>query len=174
MCGGSYFIIIKNEMAEQPIYISRERYKAIEEELHEMKSHGRLEIAKMIAEARAHGDLSENSEYDAAKQKQQLHEYKVMQLEMKLTNAKILDESEIRTDKISILSTVVVKNRKTNATLAYTLVSEEEADFDQNRISVISPIGKALLGKNIGDVITINVPAGTIMLEVMEIKRSLD
>ena len=159
-------------MAEQPIYISRERFRAIEEELHEMKSRGRLEIAKMIEEARAHGDLSENSEYDAAKHMQQLHEYKVMQLELKLKNAKILDESEIRTDKISILSTVVVKNRKANTQVTYTLVSEEEADFDQNRISVVSPIGKALLGKNIGDVINVTVPAGVIMLEVMEIRRA--
>ena len=159
-------------MAEQPIYISRERFKEIEEELHQMKSEGRADIAKMIAEARAHGDLSENAEYDAAKHYQQMHEYKVMQLELKLKNAKILDESEIRTDKVSILSTVVLKNRKTGSDVTYKLVSEEEADFEQNRISVASPIGRALLGKNVGDAVEVNVPAGKIVLEVLEIKRA--
>ncbi|HZV13592.1 MAG TPA: transcription elongation factor GreA [Candidatus Kapabacteria bacterium] len=159
-------------MADQPVYITRERYKEIEKELHEMKSHGRAEIAKMIAEARAHGDLSENSEYDAAKNKQQLHEYKVMQMELMLMNAKILDEKDIATDRVSILSTVVVKNQATKKELTYKLVSQEEADFEQNKISVTSPIGKALLGKNIGDVVEVAVPAGKIKLEVKDIRRS--
>jgi transcription elongation factor GreA len=159
-------------MADQPVYITRERFKEIEKELHEMKSQGRAEIARMIAEARAHGDLSENSEYDAAKNKQQLHEYKVMQMELMLMNAKILDEKDIATDRVSILSTVVVKNQATKKELTYKLVSQEEADFEQNRISVTSPIGKALLGKNIGDVVEVAVPAGKIKLEVKDIRRS--
>lgn len=158
-------------MADQPVYITRERYKEIEKELHEMKSQGRAEIARMIAEARAHGDLSENSEYDAAKNKQQLHEYKVMQMELMLMNAKILDEKDIATDRVSILSTVVVKNQATKKELTYRLVSQEEADFEQNKISVTSPIGKALLGKNIGEIVEVAVPAGKIKLEVMDIRR---
>jgi len=159
-------------MADQPIYISRERYLELEKELHEMKSKGRSEIAIMIADARAHGDLSENSEYDAAKQKQQLHEYKVMQVELMLSNATILDEKDINTDRVSILSTVVVKNQKSKTKLTYKLVSQEEADFEQGKISVTSPIGKALLGKNPGDVVEVTVPAGKIMLEVIEIRRA--
>ncbi|HET7153718.1 MAG TPA: transcription elongation factor GreA [Candidatus Kapabacteria bacterium] len=159
-------------MADQPVYITRERFKEIEKELHEMKSQGRAEIARMIAEARAHGDLSENSEYDAAKNKQQLHEYKVMQMELMLMNAKILDENDIATDRVSILSTVVVKNQGTKKELTYKLVSQEEADFEQNKISVTSPIGKALLGKNIGEVVEVAVPAGKIKLEVIDIRRS--
>jgi transcription elongation factor GreA len=139
--------------------------------MREMKTQGRAEIARMIAEARAHGDLSENSEYDAAKNKQQLHEYKVMQMELMLMNAKILDEKDIATDRVSILSTVVVKNKATKKELTYRLVSQEEADFEQNKISVTSPIGKALLGKNIGETVEVTVPAGKIKLEVMDIRR---
>ena len=156
-------------MAENTVYLTRERMREIEEELHSMKSKGRKEIAAMIAEARAHGDLSENSEYDAAKNKQQLHEYRVMQLERMLMSAQIIDDTNLPTDKVVILSHVKVKNMKTSSEQTYIMVSPEEADFDQNKISVTSPIGKALLGKALNDVVEVIVPAGKMKLTIIQI-----
>lgn len=156
-------------MAENTVYLTRERMREIEQELHELKSAGRMEIARMIAEARAHGDLSENSEYDAAKNKQQLHEYRVMQLERTLMSAQIIDDQNLPTDKVVILSSVVVRNTKTNTEQSYTLVSQEEADFEKNKISVSSPIGKALLGKGLNDVVEVTVPAGKMHLKIVKI-----
>lgn len=156
-------------MAENTVYLTRERMREIEAELHSMKSKGRKEIAAMIAEARAHGDLSENSEYDAAKNKQQLHEYRVMQLERMLMSAQIIDDSNLPTDKVVILSHVKVKNMKTASEQTYIMVSPEEADFDQNKISVTSPIGKALLGKALNDAVEVTVPAGKMKLTIIQI-----
>ncbi len=156
-------------MAENTVYLTRERMREIEAELAQLKGEGRKEIARLIAEARAHGDLSENSEYDAAKNKQQLHEYRVMQLERMLMSAQIIDDQNLPTDKVVILSQVVVRNTKTNVEQTYTLVSQEEADFEKNKISVSSPIGKALLGKGLNDVVEVTVPAGKMQLKIIRI-----
>ncbi len=159
-------------MADQPVYLTRQRMREIEQELHEMKTHGREEIAKMIAEARAHGDLSENSEYDAAKNKQQLHEYRVMQLERMLMSARIIDNVDLPDDKVTILSKVVVENTSTGGRQTYILVSQEEADIEQNKISVTSPIGKSLLGKELNAEVQVKVPAGTVTLRIVELGRA--
>src|SRR5690606_34098459 len=123
---------------------------------------------KQIAEARDKGDLSENAEYDAAKDAQGLHEMKIAKLEAILSNARVIDESTIDTSQVSVLSSVKIKNKKNGATVKYTLVSEEEADIKQGKISVGSPIGKGLLGKKVGEVASIQVPAGLMEFEVVE------
>lgn len=152
-------------------YYTAEGLKKLQDELVHLKTKGRSEMAKQIAEARDKGDLSENAEYDAAKDAQGLLELKISKLEEVLSNARILDESTIDTSKVSILSNVKIKNKKTGAVITYTLVSEEEADLKTGRISVKSPIGKGLLGKEKGDSAIIEVPAGKIEFEVIEISR---
>jgi transcription elongation factor GreA len=150
-------------------YYTKEGLNKLKNELTELKSKGRSEIAQAIAEARDKGDLSENAEYDAAKDAQGHLEAKIAQLEEVLGNARVIDESTIDTSKVSILSTVKIKNKKNGATLSYTLVSEEEADLKKNKISVQSPIGKGLLGKKPGETATIKTPAGEIEFEVIDI-----
>jgi transcription elongation factor GreA len=140
-------------------------------ELNEMKTKGRTHIAHQIAEARDKGDLSENAEYDAAKDAQGLHEMKIAKLEEVLSNARILDESSIDTSMVAVLSTVKIKNKKNGAEISYTLVSEEEADLKAGKISVGSPIGKGLLGKKVGEITEIKIPAGTVEFEVVDISR---
>jgi transcription elongation factor GreA len=153
------------------VYLTREKFKDIEVELRDLKVNGRREIAAKISEARGHGDLSENAEYDAAKEAQQHLEYKIAKLEATLSRARIIDSKDLPNDKIYILSSVKLKDVKTKKMFQYTLVSPEEADFDQSKISVTSPIGKGLMGKKIGDVLKINVPAGVLTYEVLEISR---
>jgi transcription elongation factor GreA len=153
------------------VYLTREKFTQIEVELRDLKVNGRREIAAKISEARGHGDLSENAEYDAAKEAQQHLEYKIAKLEATLSRARIIDSKDLPNDKIYILSSVKLKDVKTKKMFQYTLVSPEEADFDQNKISVTSPIGKSLMGKKIGDVLKINVPAGVLTYEVLEISR---
>lgn len=150
-------------------YYTEEGLKKLKEELHLLKTKGRSDIAAQIAEARDKGDLSENAEYDAAKDAQGLLELKIAKLEEVVGNARILDESQIDTSKVSVLSTVKIKNKKNNMVVTYTLVAEEEADLKANKISVKSPIGKGLLGKKIGEVAEIDAPAGKIQFEVLEI-----
>lgn len=150
-------------------YYTEEGLKKLKDELTFLKTKGRADIAKQIAEARDKGDLSENAEYDAAKDAQGLLELKISKLEELLSNARVLDESTIDTSKVSILSTVKVKNKKNNAELKYMLVSEEEANLKEGKISVKSPIGKGLLGKKIGDTAIIEAPAGKIELEILDI-----
>lgn len=150
-------------------YYTKEGLDKIKDELNELKTKGRSEIAQAIAEARDKGDLSENAEYDAAKDAQGHLEAKIAQLEEIMSNARVLDESTIDTSKVSILSTVKIKNKKNGATFSYTLVSEEEADLKQNKISVQSPIGKGLLGKKPGESALIKTPAGEMEFEVLEI-----
>ena len=133
------------------------------------KSKGRSDIAKQIAEARDKGDLSENAEYDAAKDAQGHLEAKIAQLEDLLSNARLLDETKIDTSAVSILSKVTIKNKKNGASFTYTLVSEEEADLKVNKLSTQSPIGKGLLGKKIGEIAKVKTPAGDIEFEVMNI-----
>ncbi|GAB3499426.1 transcription elongation factor GreA [Spirosoma knui] len=152
-------------------YYTEEGLNRLKAELSELKTKGRAEIARQIAEARDKGDLSENAEYDAAKDAQGLHELKISKLEEVLANARILDESTIDTSQVSVLSKVKIKNKKNGAEMNYTLVSEEEADLKAGRISVGSPIGKGLLGKKVGDVAEIKVPAGIMEFEVVEIAR---
>ncbi|WP_373513712.1 transcription elongation factor GreA [Persicitalea sp.] len=153
-------------------YYTEEGLNRLKAELNEMKTKGRTDIARQIAEARDKGDLSENAEYDAAKDAQGLHELKIAKLGEILSGARILDESSIDTSMVAVLSTVKIKNRKNGAEMNYTLVSEEEADLKTGKISVGSPIGKGLLGKRVGEVAEIKIPAGTVELEVIEISRS--
>jgi transcription elongation factor GreA len=139
---------------------------ALKAELHELKAHERPRISQQIAEARDKGDLSENAEYDAAKEAQGMLEAKIARLENTLANARLIDDSQIY-----ILSTVRLRNLKNQAEVTYTLVAEKEANLAQRRISVDSPIGKGLLGKGVGDVAEVQVPAGLIPFEILEISR---
>ncbi len=152
-------------------YFTAEGLERLKKELEHMKSKGRADMARQIADARDKGDLSENAEYDAAKEAQGHLEDKILQLENELANARVIDESKMDTSKILILSKVKVKNLKFNKEFNYTLVSPKEADLKAGRISIESPIGKGLLGKKVGDVAEIQVPAGLMKLEVLEISR---
>ncbi|GAB3916481.1 MULTISPECIES: transcription elongation factor GreA [Larkinella] len=152
-------------------YYTEEGLNRLKAELNDLKTKGRSDMSRQIAEARDKGDLSENAEYDAAKDAQGLLEMKISKMEEIVSNARLLDESSIDASLVSVLSTVKIKNRKNGATMTYTLVSEEEADLKLGRISVGSPIGKGLLGKKVGDTTEIKVPAGTIEFEVLEIGR---
>ncbi len=152
-------------------YYTPEGFNRLKDELAELKTKGRADMARQIAEARDKGDLSENAEYDAAKDAQGLLELKISKLEDLMANARLLDESSIDTSQVSILSHVKIKNKKNGAVLTYTLVAEEEADLKLSRISVQSPIGKGLLGRKVGEVAAITVPAGQIELEILEISR---
>lgn len=152
-------------------YYTKEGLDKLKEELNELKTRGRQDIAQQIAEAREKGDLSENAEYDAAKDAQGHLELKISKLEEIIANARVLDESEIDSSKVSILSTVKVKNKTKGAEMTYTLTSEEEANLKEGKISVESPIGKGLLGKQVGDVAEIQVPAGKMEFEILDISR---
>ncbi len=150
-------------------YVSKETLDAMREELNRLKTVGRAEIARQIAEAREKGDLKENAEYDAAKEAQGLHEAKVAQLEANLANSRILDVKDIDTSKVSILSKVKVTNVATKKSFEYQIVSEGEADIKLGKISVTSPIGKGLLGKSKGEIAEITVPSGLLKLKVEDI-----
>jgi transcription elongation factor GreA len=151
------------------LYVTKERLSEIEKELQHLKIHARKEIASKIAEARAQGDLSENAEYDAAREEQGLLELRIHKMELMLANSSIIDESQISTDKVGMMSRVHVKNTKTKKVNIYQLVSADEADFDGGKISVSSPIGKALLNHVVGDTVQVKVPAGSIELQITEI-----
>jgi len=150
-------------------YYTEEGLQKLKKELNDLKTKGRANIASQIAEARDKGDLSENAEYDAAKDAQGLLELKISKLEEIISNARTLNESNIDTSKVSIFATVKIKNKKSGTEAAYTLVSEEEADLKDGKISVKSPIGKGLLGKKPGETAVVNAPAGKIEFEVLEI-----
>jgi len=152
-------------------YLSREGYEKLDKELRDLKTRGRKEIAEEIAEARAKGDLSENAEYDAAKEAQGMLEKRIAELENALANARILEEEDIKTDKAYLLSTVTIYNYKVKREVKYTLVSKDEADFKENKISVDSPIGKAILGSEVGETVEVEVPAGKLKLEIKKIER---
>ncbi|MCS6999305.1 MAG: transcription elongation factor GreA [Bacteroidota bacterium] len=154
------------------VYVSRERMRELQEELHHLKTHGRAEVARKIAEARSHGDLSENADYDAALQEQELLEIRIAKLERILANAKVIDPSELPDDeRVYLFSTVRLRNLRTNTELTFTLVSAEEADIEKNRLSVTSPLGKALLGKKVGEIAETSTPSGTIRYEILSIER---
>ncbi|HYK77698.1 MAG TPA: transcription elongation factor GreA [Daejeonella sp.] len=152
-------------------YYTQEGLEKLKEELHFLKTEGRAQIAKAIAEARDKGDLSENAEYDAAKEAQGHHETKIAKLGNILANARLIDESKLDTSKVLALSIVRIKNLKNGAEMTYQLVSETEADLKTGKISVKSPIAQGLLGKSVGEIAEISVPAGKLEFEVVEISR---
>ena len=150
-------------------YYTEEGLAKLKEELNHLKTKGRSDIAKQIAEARDKGDLSENAEYDAAKDAQGHLEAKISKLEVAAGNGRVIDTSTIDTSKVSVLSKVKIKNKKMGAEMSYTLVAEEEADLKAGKISVKSPIGKGLLGKKIGESALIMTPGGEMKFEILEI-----
>ena len=152
-------------------YYTAEGLQNLKEELHHMKSVERPKISQQIGEARDKGDLSENAEYDAAKEAQVMLEAKIAKMENLLANARLIDDSDIDNSKVFILSKVRIKNQKNGAEVTYTLVAENEADLAQKKISIDSPIGKGLLGKAVGEIAEVTVPAGSIPFEVLEISR---
>ena len=152
-------------------YFTEEGLKKLKDELHLLKTKGRADIASQIAEARDKGDLSENAEYDAAKEAQGLLELEISKLEETLSNARIIDESKLDTSKVLVLSTVKIKNLNNSATMEYKLVAQSEADLAKGKISVDSPIGKGLLGKKVGDTAEISIPNGNVKFEILEISR---
>jgi len=152
------------------VYLTKERLIELEKELQELKTNGRKAIAAKIAEARSHGDLSENAEYDAAKEEQGLFELKISKLEKVLSRARIIDSSQFSGDQVHILSLVSIKNLKTNKIIEYTLVSPEEADFQEGKISVTSPVGQGLLGHKVGDKVKVKAPVGLMEFEILSIK----
>lgn len=153
------------------VYLTRERLREIDEELQHLKNQGRKDMAEMIAEARSHGDLSENAEYDAAKEAQGLLEAKINRLEGIVARARIIDIKDLPSDKVYILTKVKVKNLDSGRESEYRLVSPEEADLEQQKLAVSSPIGRALMGKTVGDIVETTVPAGRVKLEILEIGR---
>ena len=151
------------------VYLSKERIRELEKELTELKTNGRKQMAERIAEARAHGDLSENAEYDAAKDEQGLLELKISKLEELLSRATVIDTSNMPKDQAHILSTVTVKNLNNKKTFKYTLVSPEEADLEKGKIAISSPVGQALMGTKQGQTVQAKVPAGIIKFEILEL-----
>jgi transcription elongation factor GreA len=152
------------------VYLTKERLVELEKELQDLKTNGRKEIARKIAEARAHGDLSENAEYDAAKEEQGLFELRISKLENVLSRARLIDPKEFPGDQIHILSEVKIKNLKTSKIFNYTLVSAEEADFQAGKISITSPVGQGIMGRKKGEKVKVKAPAGLLEFEILSIK----
>lgn len=153
-------------------YYSKEGLQKLRDEVNHLKDVERPKASAAIAEARDKGDLSENAEYDAAKEAQGLLEMRIAKLDEILSNARLIDESQLDTSKALVLSTVTIKNKINSQFMTYTLVAEREADLKMGKISVNSPIGKGLLGKSVGDIAEIQVPNGTMQFEIVEIKRN--
>lgn len=153
------------------VYLTRDRLLKIENELLELKRNGRAEMAAKIAEARAHGDLSENAEYDAAKEAQQHLELKINKLEQILIHAQVIESKDLPNDKIYIFSKVKLLDKQTGEEVVYMLVSQEESNFEENKISITSPFGKGLIGKKTGDEVKIPVPAGSLEYKILELSR---
>jgi len=151
------------------IYLSEQGYEDLKNELHKLKTVDRPDVINQIAEARDKGDLSENAEYDAAKEAQGLLEARIAKLEIDLSNSRVIDESKLDSSKVSLLSNVTIKNLSNGSEMSYTIVSESEADLSQKKISASSPIGKGLIGKKVGDIADIVVPNGTIKFEIVKI-----
>ena len=152
-------------------YYTEEGLQKLKEELNQLRDIERPKASQAIAEARDKGDLSENAEYDAAKEAQGLLEMKISKLEDVVANARIIDESQLDTSKALVLSTVKLQNLQNKMEMSYTLVAESEADLKSGKISVTSPIGHGLLGKEVGDVAEITVPNGTLKFKILEITR---
>ncbi|MCQ9207768.1 MAG: transcription elongation factor GreA [Omnitrophica bacterium] len=153
------------------VHLSQKGYDKLMKELTYLKTVRTRELSEAIGRAREQGDISENAEYDAAKEAQGLNEKRIIELEEKLSNAQILDDSNIDKSKAFIGATVILEDLDTERKLKYTLVAELEADFAQKKISVTSPVGKALLGHKVGDVIAIKVPAGDLNYKILKITR---
>lgn len=151
------------------IYLSKKGYEDLKNELNKLKAVDRPHVINQIAEARDKGDLSENAEYDAAKEAQGLLEARISKLEIDLSNSRIIDESKLDNSKVSLLSKVTIKNIANNSEMTYTVVSESEADLADKKISASSPIGKGLMGKVVNDVVDISVPNGTIKFKILNI-----
>ena len=150
-------------------YLTQEGYDALKDEIARLEKEDRRKISAQIAEARDKGDLSENAEYDAAKEAQGLLEMRISKLKNTLAVSRVLDPKDLDLSKVNILSTVRLLNKKFNKEVSYTIVTETEADLKQNKISALSPIGKGLMGKKIGDIASIQAPAGKIEFEILEI-----
>jgi transcription elongation factor GreA len=150
-------------------YLSQEGFDNLKAELEELKTTGRAEVAAAIAEAREKGDLSENAEYDAAKDAQGLLEMKINELEKVMANARVLDETQLDTSKVTVMSNVTIRNVKNKREMTYKLVSESEADLKAKKISVSSPMGQGLLGKAEGDLAEVKTPNGAIQFEIVKI-----
>jgi len=164
-------LILKKEGPDMAVsYMTEDGYKKLEREIENLETIERPKISQQIAEARDKGDLSENAEYDAAKEAQGMMEMKISQLKSLFSNARILDESKINTDSVQILTAVTLLNTKTNQEFVYSIVSESEANLKEKKISVSTPIAKGLLGKKIGDVVDIPVPAGILTFQIMNIQ----
>ena len=151
-------------------YMSKEILQKLKDELKDKKFKKRPLVSQKVATAREHGDLKENAEYHAAREELSLLETKILQLEDRISRTRIIDENDLPNDKVYILKTVVLKDLKFNDILEYTVVSAAEANFEENKISSISPIGKALLGRKIGDQVDVQAPAGVLKYEILEIK----
>lgn len=151
------------------IYLSKQGFDNLKDELNKLKTIDRPNVINQIAEARDKGDLSENAEYDAAKEAQGLLEARIARLEIEISNARIIDESKLDDSKVSLLSKVTIKNIANDSEMTYTIVSESEADFSQKKISASSPIGKGLINKEVGDIVDITIPNGTIKFKILNI-----
>ena len=151
------------------VYMTEEGYKKMMEEINYLESVKRPEISRQIPEARDKGDLSENAEYDAAKEAQGLLEMKISQLKDKVANARIIDDSKLNTHTVQILNRVKIRNTKNNMTMEYTIVTESEANLKEGKIASSTPIAQGLLGKKIGDIVEIKVPSGIMTFEIVNI-----
>ncbi len=158
-------------MGGEEIYLTREGYEKLIKELEILKTEKRRQLSKAVGEARAYGDLSENAEYDAAKEAQGLNEKKVTELTEKLSRSRIIDDENIPKDEILIAATVRLKDLNSGEELEYTFVSEMEADYSQGKISIDSPIGKGLLGHKENEIVEINIPAGILKYKILKISR---
>ncbi len=163
------FTLPKKTLSMAYTYMTKEGYDKLVAEINELESVQRPEISRQIAEARDKGDLSENAEYDAAKEAQGILETKISQLKLLLSNARIIDESMVGTETVQILNKVTIKNLDTKAVMTYTLVSDSEANIKEGKMSVNTPIAQGLMGKKVGDKVEIKVPSGTQTFEIMEI-----
>jgi transcription elongation factor GreA len=149
--------------------MTKEGYNKLLEEVNYLESEKRPAITRQIAEARDKGDLSENAEYDAAKEAQGILESKIAQLKTLISNVRLIDESRISTDSVQILNKVTIRNTKTNQEVVYTLVSESETDLKTGKIAINTPIGKGLMGRKVGEIVDIKVPSGILSFEIMNI-----
>ena len=152
-------------------YVTEEGLQRLRRELEQLKNVERPKISQQIAEARDKGDLSENAEYDAAKEAQGLMELRISKLEAVVANSRVIDESKISTSQVQIMTKVKIKNLATNAIMEYMLVAESEANFKEGRLSVGTPIAKSLIGKKVGDVVEVQIPAGKCKFEILNISR---
>ena len=153
------------------VYLTKEGYESLRQKLIKLQREDRPAVIKAISKAREFGDLSENAEYHAAKERQMFVEKQIHELQDKLTRSEIIDERKMPKDKAYLGATVRIMDKQTGEEITYTLVSTDEADFEQNKISTQSPVGKALLGKGIGEVVEAQVPAGTLIYEILEVNR---